>query len=89
MVSPSAVRSVMSRLEYQRRFVRHLTIQKLALISGVSHVKITWIERGRLVPTDQEASLLADALDLPLAELMVPARVSWSPVNEQQPEATA
>lgn len=58
------------------RSARHWSAQKLADRSGVTRIAISRIEVGRRRVTLDEAVALADALGLPLADMIRPGEFS-------------
>ncbi|SDO27139.1 Cupin domain protein [Methylobacterium phyllostachyos] len=57
----------------RRRRERHLSLEALAALSGVSRSMISKIERGEAVPSTAVLSRLAEALGVTFSRLMAPA----------------
>jgi transcriptional regulator with XRE-family HTH domain len=65
----------MSRAEFERR-KRGLTQNQLATLTGVPQTYISLLERGRLVPTEQELVSLSEVLEVsPPSALLKPVLV--------------
>jgi transcriptional regulator with XRE-family HTH domain len=65
----------MSRAEFERR-KRGLTQHQLADLTGVPQTYISLLERGRLVPTEQELVSLSEVLEVsPPSALLKPVLV--------------
>jgi ribosome-binding protein aMBF1 (putative translation factor) len=63
----------MLRIEFERR-QRGWSQRDLAHVSRVSQQEISLIERGRLIPTDEQASRLARTLQVRGGDLLATVR---------------
>ena len=72
----SFVREVVLVLK-KNRLERDISINKLSWLSGVSPKGIAFIEDGKNSPTLRNVIRLADALEMPLVELIGDAEKAW------------
>lgn len=62
------------------RMKRGLTLQDLALSSGVSRATLSRIEKGEVSPTAETLGRLASAFALPLSQLLTPFEPDYVPL---------
>jgi transcriptional regulator with XRE-family HTH domain len=73
---------------HAQRLALGLTLTDVWHATYIQRAHLILMEKGRLVPTQDELSRLSNVLGLPPSELMKPGRMDWLPEEQEQPMET-